>query len=442
MNWLRHNVVAALLALALAVIVLLALTGHLHWSSSTALSSSPGSSNAETKPRRGEEAAEESKVENGRVILDAEDYKVSDIIAAPVEQGGIEQMLEAPGEVQLPPTQNAQITPPIAGIIRSVNKVTGQNVRAGEALCSIESAELGTARAELQSALSERGVAERAYERWKQLYEKGLRSQTELWTTEAEFTRAKLRVEAAGARLRALGQNAVTDHMDAGALSNRYELRSPITGSVLQQQGSIGQNVESKDVLFTVGDLKSVWVTASVSERDMARLRTGMKAIVMPAQAEGLLEGHVQFIAQQADSQTRTVPVRIIVQNRAKSAGTGQFILTPGMFANVQFVTGKSSPTLTVPLEAVQELNGKHVVFVQTSTTKHRQPSHNSGPESDHNQETGSRHMFQPIEVELGSSDTQRIEILKGLKGGEKVVVKNAYLLKSELEKGKIGDVD
>jgi len=441
MNWLKRNVVSALLALALTVIVLLLLTGHLHWSSSTNPSSSSTSRKAEAKHGSGEAAAEESKVANGRVILDAEDYKVSDIIAEPVEQGAIEQMVEAPGEVQLPPTQNAQITPPIAGIIRSVNKVTGENVRTGESLCSIESAELGTARAELQSALAERVVAERAYERWKQLYEKGLRSQTEVWTTEAEFTRAKLRVEAAVARLRALGQNARADQLDAGTLSNRYELRSPISGSVLQQQLSIGQNVESKDVLFTVGDLRSVWVTASVSERDLPHLRTGMKAIVVPAQSEGLLEGHVQYIAQQADPQTRTVPVRIVVQNKAKSAGPGQFILTPGMFANVRFVTGKSSPTLTVPLEAVQELNGKHIVFVQISITTKRDPQ-NSRSGSDENQETGPRYMFEPVEVELGSSDTRRTEVLKGLKGGERVVVKNAYLLKSELERGKIGDVD
>jgi membrane fusion protein, heavy metal efflux system len=253
------------------------------------------------------------------------------------------------------------------------------------------SAELGGARADLQSALAETAVTKRNLDRLRQLFERGLRSESEVWTSEAEYNRARLHVDAATAHLRALGINPDQQASDrSGELINQYELRSPLAGTILQQQITIGQNVEQKDVLFTVADLSSVWVSASVNERDVAKLRAGMSASVQvqtQAVSPVVLDGLVAYLGQQADQQTRTVPVRVVISNPRLKAGNRGFLLRPGMFTTVRFMTATKPGVITVPPEAVQEVDGQTVVFLQSPDTR----SENGSPENKQGTEADER---------------------------------------------------
>ena len=422
----------------IVLMILLFATGKLRWSSREVHSSAESSS-----AEHGEAA--EKKVKGGKVVLDAEDFKASGVIVAAVQTSSVGETLEAPGEVQSIQTRLAQITPPIPGVVRAIHRLAGDPVTRGTALCTIESVELGAARAELESALAERDVTQRNYERWKQLYEKGLRSQTELWAEEADYNKARLRVEAAAARLRALGLDPDTSSKDRLGLNNRYELRSPLGGVVLQQQLTVGQNVEQKDVLFTVADLSVVWVTAAVYEKDLARLHRGMSAII-PLQSQSSepmsLEGRVEYVGQQTDSQTRTVSVRITVINR-KEPGNGRgYVLRPGMFATVRFITARRPNTLALPADAVQDLNGQSIVFVQVGEAQNSQDRETNSAGKNGKKDEGRIYVFEPRVVTLGNSDGKFTEIVKGVQRGDQVVVHNAYLLKSELEKEKIGEED
>lgn len=442
MNWIRNHLAASVLIIVVSLTVVLFATGKLRWSSSGV--SIPAEPNTKDSNKGLSEAAEK-KVKHGRVILDLEDYKASGISSSPVQPGSVGVTLEAPGEVQPAQTRLSQVTPPIAGIVRAIHKVTGDPVSAGTALCTIESADLSSVRAELQNAQAEQQVTQRIYERSKELYERGLRSQTELWAAEAEFNKSRLRVEAASVRLRALGFSGTGD----ATLSNRYELRSPLSGVVLQQQLTVGQSVETKDVLYTVADLSTVWVNASLHEQDLRTLRSGMTVGVQlrsEAAAPILVDGTVEYVGQQADPQSRTVPVRISVKNRSRRSGQQGFVLKPGAFVTVRFITAHKSDVLTVPLDAIQELEGQNIVFVESDGTE-------SDPVTPHNENGGEKNknrtgdsskplVFEPRAVTLGISDGKATEIVKGLRAGERVVVHNAYLLKSELEKEKIGDTD
>ena len=99
--------------------------------------------------------------------------------------------------------------------------------------------------------------------------------------SEADYNKARLHVDAARAHLRAVGINPDEPAPEGSAnLINQYELPSPIAGTILQQQLTIGQNVEQKDVLYVVANLSSVWINGSVNERDAAKLRNGMPATV------------------------------------------------------------------------------------------------------------------------------------------------------------------
>ena len=433
MNWIRNHLAASMLFVVAVLTILLFATGKLRWSS-TELRPSPESNNSE----HGEAA--EKKVKQGKVVLDAEDFKASGIEVSEVKQANVGETLQSPGEVQPMQTRLAEVTPPIPGIVRVIHKIAGDPISAGGALCIIESTELGSNRAELEGAIAERDVTQRSYERLKELYEKGLRSQTEVWSAEADYNKARLRVEAASAHIRALGLDASSSREQSG-LSNRYELRSPLNGVVLQQQLTIGQNVEQKDVLFTVADLSSVWVSAAVHEKDIASIHRGTVALVEIQGQNGpptSLDGSVDYISQQQDQQSRTVPVRITVRNRGEGRTSQGNLLRPGMFTTVRFVTSHRTASLAVPTNAIQELNGQSIVFVDVlggEAENEKSDSAKKGPRS-----SEVAHTFEPRAVQVGMSDGKVAEILKGLKRGEKIAVRNAFLLKSEMEKEKIGE--
>lgn len=436
MNWIRNHIAASLLLVLIGLASVLFVTGKLRWHSSDVHFS------ADPNTAESGEAAEK-KVKQGKVVLDAEDFEASGVEIAEANQANVGEALQAPGEVQPIQARLAQIAPPIGGIVRSIYKLAGDPISAGGALASVESAELGSSRADLQSALAERDVSQRNYERWKQLYEKGLRSQTEVWTAEADYNKARLRVEAASARLRALGLDPASSMQEQAGLSNRYELRSPLTGIVLQQQLTIGQNVEQKDVLFTVADLSTVWVTAAVHEKDIASIHKGTSAAIEIQQREGSttsLPGQIDYISQLVDQQTRTVPVRITVTNRKEPRASQGYVLRPGLFTTVRFITGRKTASVALPLDAVQEMNGQTIVFVQLLSGNAETEKADSRDSDRHSAKAA--YTFEPRAVTLGTSDGKLIEVIKGLKTGERVVVRNAFLLKSELEKEKIGDQD
>jgi cobalt-zinc-cadmium efflux system membrane fusion protein len=347
------------------------------------------------------------------------------------------------------------VTPPIPGRIHAIHKLVGDVVATGTVLCTIESADLGGARADLQSALAEAAVANRSLDRIKQLYEKGLRSQSEVWASEADYNKAHLHVDAATAHLRAIGIN--PDEPAAGGspnLINQYELRSPIAGAILQQQLTIGQNVEQKDVLFSVANLSEVWVNVSVNERDVVKLRNGMSSAAQ-VQTQGDspngIRGVVTYIGQQADQQTRTVPVRVLVTNPRLSGRSRGFVLRPGMFTTVRFVTGTKTGVVTVPREAIQEIDGQSVVFVRSPEAHpaegvggKKAKAGNDDPDIGNAAKSAGAPsaVFEPRMVTVGTTDGNAVEIVKGVQRGEVIVIRNAFLLKSELEKEKIGDVD
>jgi cobalt-zinc-cadmium efflux system membrane fusion protein len=443
MTWIKRNLAAVLLVGLIAVFGILFFNGNLQWNHGSAQRAGHVEST-----EAGE--AGEKKVSHGKVVLDQDDLRASGVLVAAAQNGSVHETLEAPGEIDIAQNHLAQVTPAIPGRVRSILRLAGDAVDAGGVLCTIESPELGGARADLQSALAETAVTKRNLDRLRQLFEKGLRSETEVWASEAEYNKARLHVDAATAHLRALGINPDQKASErSGDTINQYELRSPLAGTILQEQLTIGQNVEQKDVLFTVADLSSVWVNASVNERDVGKLRNGMSASVQvqtQAASPVVLDGTVAYLGQQADQQTRTVPVRVVISNPRQKGG---FLLRPGMFTTVRFMTATKPGVITVPPEAVQDIDGQTVVFLQSSSARSQEtsPENKENEEEHHAGKIGKRNgetpvVFEPRVVMLGISDGKAVEIVKGLQRGDKVVIRNAFLLKSELQKEKIGDVD
>lgn len=152
MTWIRRNLAAVLLAGVIAVVAILSFNGSLQWKRNLARQGE------HQEGREGGEAGEK-RISHGKIVLDEQDLKASGIVTAAIQDGTISETLEAPGEVDIAQDHLAHVTPPIPGRIHAIQRVVGDAVTSGTVLCTIESAELGGARAELQPSLAEAAVA-------------------------------------------------------------------------------------------------------------------------------------------------------------------------------------------------------------------------------------------------------------------------------------------
>jgi membrane fusion protein, heavy metal efflux system len=453
MTWLKNNLAWLLLLLVLGTGTGLYVTGRLeiHWHHQKE-SEELGVRSEELKtPHPSPLTPHVFHLVDDKLVLDEETVQASGIRTAPVTTGTIAVNLRLTGEVQLAEDRFAHVTPRLPGVIRAVHHSVGDTVSAGTPLCTMESVELGEARAAFVSALAERTLARRNYRRWKQLFEKGLKTQNEFWVAENEFTRARLSMEAAKNKLKALGlENEEIAALERGggrSVSTLYEVKSPIAGTILERHPiTLGEYLAPKDAIFLVGDLSEVWVQAALYERDLPAVRMGMVGVVRPQGfTEARFEGRVTYLGQQVEEKTRTVPLRITVKNGPLPGATEPFALRPALFVTVDLETSYKTGVLLVPHSAVQSVNGGAVVFVPSAVPEPSDhPPTPTLPLAGGGQGGGERESlaFERRAVSLGGHEGEVVEVMQGLSPGERVVVENAYLLKSELERARFADPD
>lgn len=179
-------------------------------------------------------------------------------------------------------------------------------------------------------------------------------------------------------------------------------LFSPISGYVMMRNAFPKQRITPETELYTVTDLSKVWIMADVFENEAPMIRLGMPARVTLSYAGGRrLMGRVNYIQPQVDMATRTLKVRIEADNP-------DMVLKPEMFVDVEFQVGMPS-RVTVPSEAVLNSGLRQTVFVDRGNG-----------------------YLEPRQVETGERIGNRIEITKGLRPGERVVISGNFLIDSE----------
>jgi RND family efflux transporter MFP subunit len=179
-------------------------------------------------------------------------------------------------------------------------------------------------------------------------------------------------------------------------------LYAPITGYVLNRNALPNQRVMPDTELYTLVDLSRVWVVADVFEYEAPLVRVGQPVTVTLASYAGKkVAGQVSNIQPQVDPMTRTLKVRIELENPA-------MLLKPEMFADVEFRMAAVS-RLSAPVEAVLDSGKKKTVFVDRGDG-----------------------YFEPRVVETGERMGDRVEIRSGLKAGERVVTSGNFLIDSE----------
>lgn len=347
----------------------------------------PASASAESQPPAARRAP------NDRVDVPEGSPLRARLRIAAVQTKDVRRTLEAPAEVEAEPARLTRITPPLPGRVVQLYVHFGDTVTAGQPLLALDSPDLVAAQSDYLRARSALAQAERTLARQQDLQKNGVGAQREVEQAQTDRELATAELERAGLRLKLLG-------IDAGSLGRPLQVRSPIAGRVVDFKVAPGEyKSELAQDLMTIADLSTVWVTASVQEKDVRRVQAGEDACArFIAYPDAPFCGKVLAVGDLLQPDTRTVKVRIALQNPERR-------LKPGMFATVTF-TERAAAELVVPSSAVVLVGDASLVYVEQAPF-----------------------LFERRRIKPGVPVGDLLTILDGLRSGERVVVSGAVLL-------------
>ncbi|MED5374451.1 MAG: efflux RND transporter periplasmic adaptor subunit [Myxococcota bacterium] len=321
--------------------------------------------------------------------------------------------LSLPGRIALDPRREAQVSAWIPGQVDAILVRPGDSVTRGQRLGTVQSPELGEAIAAFRAAKAADDAADARLERLRRLEEDGVASISQVLDAEAEHAEAIGALEAAEERLSILGVDPTIGDPHAGEhFPSRIPVRSPLAGKVLFTDVRVGQRVEPGQALFHIGDLDQVWLLLDVYERQLAAVAEGQSVrFTVDAWPDRAFEGTVDQVGDWVEPDARTVEVRVVVDN-------ADHALKPNMFAQaVVELSGQGDEGVVLPVEAVVTLDGEAVVFVEEEPGR-----------------------YEAREVHVARNTATHALVVDGIEAGERVVTEGAFTLKSELEKGELGE--
>jgi len=199
-------------------------------------------------------------------------------------------------------------------------------------------------------------------------------------------------------------QPVVAESSNQGEKLAWYPLSSPFDATVIEKHITLGEKLSDESCTFTVADLSTVWLDLSVFQKDLSLVKAGQHVKLDMGPTIGKVEGKISYVGPIVGEKTRTASARVVLDNTSG-------MLRPGTFVTAEVLVDKIATKVVVPKDVIQDINDKPVVFVKND------------------------HGFEARAVTLGRANDVSVEIVSGLRSGERIVTKNSFRLKAELEK-------
>jgi cobalt-zinc-cadmium efflux system membrane fusion protein len=360
----------------------------------------------------------------------------------------LDHLIEAGAQLQANANAVTRVSPPISGKVTAVNACVGDSVKKGQVIATITSQEIGSlvtdlfkAETDIDSQLasdkmqidfemkqtaSELALCRKQFERAKLLLDEKIGSQASLESAQTEYEKhsyviealqqKKLKAEAIAndkkrlarasleQKLMVLGMpsSTIAKILRDRSVVNMIPIQTPQTGIVLERNVNIGELVDPSKSLFVVDDIDNLWLVADIFEQDVQNVKAGQNIeFNVDCFPNKTFTGKLDFVAGTINPDTRTLAVRAVVGNPGLK-------LKPKMFARMK-IFGEKRPVLAVPATAVQDAGSEKVVYIPLSNGE-----------------------FEERRITAGEEAGGYLEILKGLKNGEKVVVSGSFTLRSQ----------
>lgn len=407
-----------------------------------------------------EEAAQEKEPPQNTVQIDS---AASDIRVLTATNTAPASNFSVAGTVEPNQQQLQQVTPLVSGRVENVYVALGDSVKAGTLLLRVDSPQVAEQHGKLHEAETRVKLAkvnlervqqaanrvailkakasldeaEATLKRTNQLVSEGLTARKDLVAAQSEFEKAKaeynfqkdisLSREVTQAKAELQTAETEAEHIQDALKAldahlgqerdgseheiSKVELRSPISGTVIERFVNPGAGFEQGKPLLTIANTASLWVIANVPESQMPSIRVNSPATVKLGATS--VSGRVSYIDPRLNEDTRTSRVRIVIANPSNRVQVGTF-------AQVEF-RASANPTAAVfvPETAVQTVEGKPVVFAKQSDGT-----------------------FVVRNVQVGTSASGMVPVLSGLRAGEQIAADGSFVLKSKLLKSQFGDDD
>lgn len=329
-----------------------------------------------------------------------------------VRRRPITETIQCNAEVAYDGNRYVRVSSPVPGRLRAVRVVLGQEVKAGDVLLVVDSAELAAAKAEYLQSMAALELWERNDARERNLLRRGVSTEKDAMEAETRLVEVRISLSRAEQRLRSLGlvEKSIADIGENSDTSPLLPIASPLAGVVVERSAVVGESVVTTTALVAVADTSDMWAVLDLMEGDLGHVRPGQPVVLTVDGLRGeTFGGRVTWIASEVDTRTRTIKVWAQIDN-------ADGLLRANMFGRARIAVHDEEAVLVVPKAAVQWEGCCNIVFVRHSDT-----------------------LFEPRKVRLGSATENHYEVLEGLAAAESVVTQGSYLLKTEILKGSIG---
>lgn len=353
-----------------------------------------------------EVAVPEPQVSGNSVTMAANSPQMAALSIEPVGQPQA-AFVPLTGRLVWDDDQTVRVFTPFAGIVRTLFVDINQPVTKGASLAEIQSGDFGQAQADAAKAVSAFHLAERNLARVKDLVEHGAAPRKDLESAQADFENAEAEKERAETRLAIYGSS-------TKAVDQVFQLPSPLEGILVERNVTPGQEVRPDQMLanvqqftqplFTVTDPNRLWVWLDVTEMQLPLVHKGQDLLIRSkAFPDQVFKGKLDLIGDSLDPTTRTVRARGTVENPHK-------VLKAELYVTVE-IPDAVPMSLQVPSKALFLRDNKYYVFIETGAGQ-----------------------FQRQEVNVGREREGKVEVLEGLKSGQRLVTEGCLLLQAVMD--------
>jgi len=355
-----------------------------------------------TKQSMAEEG--DSHADSGHVKLSEAQLQASDLAIETAAMADFVTALALPGQLVLSTDREARISSPVSGTVRSAPIQIGSKVQAGDVLATIESAQLSDASARYLSAKQRLGLAQSLFTREQALWQKKISAEQDYLAARGALAEARIEAQSALQSLMSLGLSEKNARaLKAGSHLARFALRTPISGTLLSKDLTLGEAVGSDKPLFRVADLSVLWIDLAIPVNDLSLVRAGQSVWVSNKSGQKT-KGQVVFVQPELDSASRSGSVRVQIDNAQGAWRSGEFV-------DAMIQTDEPKQAISVPVSAIVMIENEPSVFVEGSEG------------------------LAPRVVTVGNRSGDRQEIISGLSAGERFVTGNVFVLKADLSK-------
>lgn len=372
------------------------------------------------------------KLPAGIVEISSDAQRNAGVRVLPVAAATVPATVDATGIVSPEESRVAHIRPLARGVVEKVSVSLGSRVERGQPLITLDNIALGeligeylAEKAAVQQAQTDLEVRRQMLTRGEALIKLEAIAQQELDVRRAEFQNAQAAVTSQRAKMAKVEEQIHRFGLTDGELAtltpeegrsghrvaSHNVLRAPFTGIITKYDVAAGETVEPERELFTLSNLSTVWVLADVYEKDIGQIQKDSDVTIhVDTFPDRTFTGRLTYVSDVIDPKTRTAKVRCVVPNPDGA-------LKLDMFAKVSIPSRERRKGIVIPQAAVQQIENQPVVFVRQSDTR-----------------------FERRNVQLGTTGGGSVEVVSGLKPGERIVGDGSFYFKTALLRERIGE--